>query len=548
MLLSLLIILVIILVIYGYSALLKFFFNYTKHVYEIDFVYGIIFLLFISIILNYFFPIKYFTIPIIVIGMGFFLFFYIKKIIKINLIKLILIAGFFIFISYGNELVYDSRLYHLQTIKYIVKNKIIFGLANLEPRLGMNSSWHSILSLFNLKVKDQNPIYLVNIILFTFLLNQTFKKEIGKKKLSFIFISLSLIFILAYSYFHPYKNGTILNIIGSPEVDTAAMIFFIFSIYQYLIFLENRNYENYYLVLIFCFLTITTKISYIAIFFVPLLVLFTNKKIKFEFTNRINLFLFFSLILWSLRTFILSGCFFFPIKQSCINGLWSLGKINVENYKNIISSFNRDTPDKLKWNNFNFTLESYDWFYPWLKFYFLKTELLYVSFLLLILSILYILIDKFKNFLRNKKFNINKELLLLFIINLFSIFIWLNAPEIRLGYGFIICITTFTLSIIFYNLKIEQNLINFLKPTIIIFIIAIIISNNTNINSIDRAPFSRDFIYNNFKIIYKINSYNVYKPDDGLFCNYFEDFCSYQSFKVYINKKFNYYYIENNWS
>ena len=412
----------------------------------------------------------------------------------------------------------------------------------------MNSGWHSILSLFNFKIKDQNPIYLVNVILFTFLLNQTFKKENTKKKLSFIFISISLIFILAYSYFHPYKNGTILNNLGSPEVDTVAMIFFIFSMYQYLIFLESRNYENYYLVLIFCFLTITTKISYIALFFVPLLILFTNKKIKFEFTNRINLFLLFILFIWSSRTFILSGCFLFPIKQSCINGLWSLGKINVENYKNIVSSFNRDTPDKLKWTDFNFTLESYDWFYPWLKFYFLKTELLYISFLILIISIFYILINKLKNFLINKKFSVVKELLLLFIINLFSIVLWLNAPEIRLGYGSIICITTFTLSIIIYNIKIEQNLINFIKSSIIIFILAIIISNNRNITSIDQSPFSRDFAYNNFKIIYKINSYKVYKPDDGLFCNYFEDFCSYQSFRVYINKKFNYYYIENNWS
>ena len=326
------------------------------------------------------------------------------------------------------------------------------------------------------------------------------------------------------------------------------MIFFIFSTYQYLIFLENRNYENYYLVLIFCFLTITTKISYIALFFVPLLILFTNKKIKFEFTNRINLFLLFILFIWSSRTFILSGCFLFPIKQSCINGLWSLGKINVENYKNIVSSFNRDTPDKLKWTDFNFTLESYDWFYPWLKFYFLKTELLYISFLILIISIFYILINKLKNFLINKKFSVVKELLLLFIINLFSIVLWLNAPEIRLGYGSIICITTFTLSIIIYNIKIEQNLINFIKSSIIIFILAIIISNNRNITSIDQSPFSRDFAYNNFKIIYKINSYKVYKPGDGVFCNYFEDFCSYQSFRVYINKKFNYYYIENNWS
>ena len=43
-------------------------------------------------------------------------------------------------------------LYHLQTIKYNSNFKIILGLSNLEPRLGMNSSYHSLISIFNINL------------------------------------------------------------------------------------------------------------------------------------------------------------------------------------------------------------------------------------------------------------------------------------------------------------------------------------------------------------------------------------------------------------
>ena len=49
--------------------------------------------------------------------------------------------------------------------------------------------------------------------------------------------------------------------------------------------------------------------------------------------------------------------------------------------------------------------------------------------------------------------------------------------------------------------------------------------------------------YSKFKVIYKTNDYNVYKPNDN-FCNAYKGFCTYQGYKVSINKKNNFLFMK----
>ena len=95
--------------------------------------------------------------------------------------------------------------------------------------------------------------------------------------------------------------------------------------------------------------------------------------------------------------------------------------VRCEGYSKIIQSFARDTPERLKFGDFNHTINSYDWLYPWFEQYFLKTEFLYISILLLLLNLIIILFTFFykKN---NFPISINFYLITLFIFLLIFIF------------------------------------------------------------------------------------------------------------------------------
>ena len=48
------------------------------------------------------------------------------------------------------DLMLTLPLYHLQTLNWIILNKINLGITNLNIRFGVNSSWHSFLALMNI--------------------------------------------------------------------------------------------------------------------------------------------------------------------------------------------------------------------------------------------------------------------------------------------------------------------------------------------------------------------------------------------------------------
>ena len=106
-----------------------------------------------------------------------------------------------------------------------------------------------------------------------YLTNQFYKKKI----LSNYFIIFTDLYILISSFFHPYGNGTILNLLGSPEADLSAAIFFIISIYLLIKYYEDPKKKILNLILISSFLLITIKISYIGVFLATIYFLFYKK-------------------------------------------------------------------------------------------------------------------------------------------------------------------------------------------------------------------------------------------------------------------------------
>ncbi|MDC2976332.1 hypothetical protein OAY13_00735 [Candidatus Pelagibacter sp.] len=511
---------------------------------NLDFSYGIFFLIFFSLFVNFFSPLNFISFPVFILGIILFFYYLLKKKIQFYVFFIILINFFLLFISDGNDLVYDSKLYHLQTIKYNSDFKSIFGLGNLEPRLAMNSTYHSLIALFNFNLFNQNIIYLFNISLYSFFILIFFDKTLNGMKISNLTFKLSLFFILIYSFLHPWKNGTILNNLGSPEVDTIAMFFFISSFTYFIKFVETKDIDYLRSVIIFSIITITFKLSYIYLFLLLLYLIYYFRK-YFSF-NMLIVFIFLMSMMWIFKSIILSGCIIFPIKFTCIDLSWSLGTTNVEGYKNIIQSFNRTLPDNLNWNDFDYTLQSLKWFKPWFISYYLKTEFLLISTLLILISIILIFI---KIVIQTKKRLIKDKKIFYFLLLFFlsGLYVWFQSPDIRFGYGYFITLVAYLISIYlcsFENFRIKNYYFN---TMFIICIFTLIFNNFNNFKNINKKTFNREFNYQNFEKIYSYNEFDIYKPKYDPFCNSFKNFCSYQSFNVKIKNKKNYIFIENNW-
>ena len=134
--------LIILLVITGYSCLVSSVILKNKsYIENYHLVYGFFFLFILSLFLNFFFPLNNIFYIVSAIGLTFFSYFFFKKKIKINFFLHSLILFFFSFITYLQGDNVDSPMYHLQIIKWLSNEKIVFGLSNLEIRFAINSIW-----------------------------------------------------------------------------------------------------------------------------------------------------------------------------------------------------------------------------------------------------------------------------------------------------------------------------------------------------------------------------------------------------------------------
>ena len=169
------------------------------------------------------------------------------------------------------------------------------------------------------------------------------------------------------------------------------------------------------------------------------------------------------------------GCFIFPIKKTCIDTQWT-DLAETEFIAKVIQSYTRDTRLRVKWTDFDHTLNSYEWFIPWFNDYFLNTSLLKISATLSILSTLFLMFLLFIKFLKKKNdkdFNRNYFIIVLTFF-LISFYIWHKAPEIRFGSGLIISLPCFLLAIIISKLKLNKYFTHHKTLTIIIILFTLL--------------------------------------------------------------------------
>jgi hypothetical protein len=537
----------IITVIIGYSYLFKIFFKIKDDdIYNLDLLYGIFFLFFLSLVLNFLFPLKFFSLIIIFIGFIFFIYCFYKKKIKVNLLFYALIIFVYIFIIFTHGDNIDSPMYHHQIIKWLYNYKISLGLTNLEIRFGDNSLWFSFLSLLQFKLKNFNSIFTLNIIPFVLLSYEILKP---KKSISYLFLNLSLSFIFFFSYLHPYKNGIILNHLHNPEVDTVAMIFFIMSCYLFLIFLDKKNKDIFYLMTISSLLCILIKISYLGVILFPLsaLILFYRKNISEILKTKLNIIILLVFLLWLCKNFLISGCLIFPLSVTCFNVNWSPGIEEIDTYSKVVKGFARDTRERLRYLDFEHTIYSYNWILPWLKDYALNTALLKISLTIVFLSTsLFFLKKKFSNLINIDSEKKNDHLIVIFVL-LINLLFWFQAPEIRFGWGTIISLNCYLISILFfYNVFFKKINLKLIKYSTLFVLSLLIFDNINNLNFKNlMSPYTRNFNYSKIVKIYDLNKVIIYQSKDRQ-CYDFPGICvNSPKDKYFLDEKLGYLIFKN---
>lgn len=537
-------------VIAGFSfAFKKYFLRKEEAITNLDLLYGFIFLIFFSLVINFFLPLKYFFFGIILIGFSCFIYALRKKKIEINFLYHLIILFVLTLVVYENGDNVDTPMYHLQIIKWLQNEKIVFGLSNLEIRFGSSSLWFNLLAIFKLKINNFTNVYIFNLIPFTILIYQIFEK---KNKLSFFFIILSISFFLFFSFLHPFNNGVILNHLHNTELDTVAMVFFILSFYLFLKFYEDDNIDTLRLLIISSSICIFIKISYVglSILLFYSLLKFYKKNLYLIFKEKINIFVLFIILFWFIKNYFISGCLIFPATFTCLNPEWAPNFNEIDFHAKEIKGYARDTRDRLRYTDFEHTIHSLDWFIPWFKDYALNTSLLKISFFVSFFSIISLIFCKFVNLLNyefDKKIKLYTIICILFIPNFY---IWFQAPEIRFGWGSFISFSCFFVAILLFHIKLKKFFNLWFYQNVVVILFSLLIYDNKNNLSIKNlyTPYIKNINYSRIVKISEINGYDIFRSTNWQ-CYDFKEICVNSEKKKYeIEKKYNYLIIQSNFN
>jgi len=123
---------------------------------------------------------------------------------KTSTFTLVVLLGFILFFVYKNAngfLNFDASCYHLQASKWIETYPLVSGIANIEERLGFNSTFHLLSAPFSLSALFSEPIFFLHPLFFILLLSWSIY-NISTKRTSVFFMLVFLALVdINYKYF-----------------------------------------------------------------------------------------------------------------------------------------------------------------------------------------------------------------------------------------------------------------------------------------------------------------------------------------------------------
>ena len=308
----------------------------------------------------------------------------------------------------------DSYLYHIKNQLWIIQDKIIFGISNLDPYLGYLPISEYIHS-FIFTLENYKYIHFFNltiVISFTFILIEMFFCR-NKFLINSAFI-ISIFGFLDNFGFQGGRNGYFyFQELGKTD-SSAGIIFTIFTIFIVCSFQLQRpvNKNEVITLLLFSIFSIQMRpIGYLSLFLIGCLLYKSDKRTRYYFLN-IKLLIFF--LIWHIKSVVTTSCFIYPVSFTCLPFLsWHTTDLYSYLSKLILAGY---------WNpQIGIrALENFDWIIdPW----FIKNKSYLINFFFTLFIIF--MINRFRSF------KYNKNVFFIFF-SVFVFLIWFLAfPQYR---------------------------------------------------------------------------------------------------------------------
>jgi hypothetical protein len=477
-----------------------------KNLGSIGFV-GIFFLILISYISSIFVPHSYFfNLIILLSGVIFFIYFFLKK----NIDKKDLFCHFLVFfvllIFILNGKNHDDfPYYHFPYTYLLTQESHPIGLGLLNNGFRNPSSLFFFNSLFYLPKID---VYLFHIgsVFFLGYANVFFIKNIFDKDLFNRFRFYNLLNLFCLVFFNIFFSR-----LAEYGTDRAGQILISLIVINLLLLINKnseqseKNFEIFNSIVIFGCLAISLKPFFLL--YTSLILLFFFYKdllvfLKKFFVSKLFFVSFTFIAISFFVTFINSSCFIFPASFSCFENLaWSLSKSEVTDVKIWYELWAKAgaTPSIVVENR-NDYLTNLNWLSNWVNIYFFNKVSDYLLSLIFISTIFYLSLKS--------KIELNiftRKYFFLYIFLIFYLLEWfLNHPSLRYG-GYHLFMLIFFIPLALALDKYQINFKHFRKKSLILITITLIIFFGRNMTR----------LYNEFTLY----NYNILKNTNYKFIN-----------------------------
>jgi hypothetical protein len=407
--------------------------NFSEHS-----IYGVIFLSFLSLIINFFIPIgKLVGTTILIISFVLFL----NLFLKTNKKKQIILYIFYTsvvtlaLVLLANVNRPDAGLYHLPYISLLNENKIILGSTNIHFRFGHISSIQYLSAIYNNYIFTTSiitvPLASVTAIILVYLTEEFFLLFNSKKKLSFIIFLILIFSIFSFNRYSSFGN------------DAPAHLYYLILIIYFLKIesLKECNLNTFLKIFIITIFLATLKLFLVIIAIIPFFIFLSLKEKKQILFNK-KIFIFSILgLLWILKNLLVSGCLLYPVQKTCFKNLIYYDAERTKETVYVSEAWAKGWSDQkeiiLNYEKYN---KNFNWVKTWSNKHLKKIIEKLTPFLIFIFLIILILkyskvstkeADQFEHVSSHR-------LIELFLINLFFLIFWfLKFPIYRYGMSFI---------------------------------------------------------------------------------------------------------------
>jgi hypothetical protein len=457
---------------------------------------GILFLIIISYLTNFFYP-HSLSHNLLIISIGLLSFFYylfqnfidnLKQLKIVFIIFLILFIGLLMHKNHD-----DFYYYHFSYTLSLIEYKKILGLGLLNHGFRTPSSIFYLNSLFYLPyikyfMINSGAIFIMGFanIIFLDKINNLLKA----KKTSLILFLLILSFIYINTAFYRLaEHGT----------DRSALILIFLLVITYMesigtlkkVF-NTGSFVNYYeKIIILLLLIISLKSFYLIYLSLFLMWLYQLRFFVFKrqiisiFSNNIFTYIFIvGLSLSVLHVFLNTGCLVYPASFTCFDNFqWAIPEEQVQQMKSWYSLWSKaGASPTFRIEDPELYLANFNWVYHWVKIYFFTkvTDTIFVIFLISIICLFTLKNIKNKSYIG---YNHNYNPLFAILIILFLEW-FINHPALRYGGYTLLALMFFIPLSIFLKTKVLFDN-KFKKKVIILIVIALsffVIKNISRLN------------------------------------------------------------------